>query len=107
MTEKEYRHGDNIFCPYCNYEQSDMWEVSEDARLEECPECNKKFRWRRETEVEYVSTCNCEDNNEEHDYDFSGGWTKHSKNNYLFKIGHCKKCSEYEVKRKQQEAKKE
>jgi len=97
----EERHSDSIICPYCKWEGGDMWEHSEQEDIFECPDCGKKFNWRRDTSVEYITTCNCEDNNETHDYNEPDDWMTHKEENYDFKICSCKKCSEYKVKKRE------
>ncbi len=102
MTDKFKREDPNeIICPYCDYSQGDMWEVKETEGLEKCPECDKMFKWERHTEVEYRTECNCEDNNEEHEFYECGSWIEDEKeSNQEFQICHCIKCSEYKANKR-------
>lgn len=42
-----------VTCPYCGYEFSDSWEMSEGER--ECPDCENTFEIERHVEVTYAT----------------------------------------------------
>ncbi|MBC2684688.1 hypothetical protein U9R71_22185 [Bacillus toyonensis] len=43
-------------CPYCGYEDSDAFELSDDEGEIECGECGSKVEYRREITINYYAT---------------------------------------------------
>jgi hypothetical protein len=42
-----------ITCPYCGYKFGDSWEYGSDDGVEDCPECEKTFKYNRHVLVNY------------------------------------------------------
>ena len=78
----------------------DAWERRLNEDIEECWECGKKFHWKRETSVEYITECYCEDNKEEHDFDIENSIWIDSNEQMQFRIVECKKCSKCKVEKR-------
>ena len=65
----EHKYEKNIKCPYCDWEDQDSWEFTEDSGTWTCGSCEKEFNVDREIEVTYsTSRIKCEET--EHDYQF-------------------------------------
>jgi len=96
---EEQRNGDSAICPYCKYDHGDMWENRDEESHMTCDGCGKKFNWRRRVTVEYITSCNCKDNNEEHDFEIEDRLIK-TKDEEEFRINQCNKCTQYEVEYK-------
>ena len=61
----------NIKCPYCDWEDNDSWEFTEDSGTHTCGSCEKDFNVERDIEVTYnTSRIDCEENETEHDHQF-------------------------------------
>jgi hypothetical protein len=100
MEDFERRDGSAIICPYCGAENCDAWERRSEEGVDDC-DCGKKFRWKRETSVEYISNADCLLNKEEHDYDDSCDWLSNKDNTEEeFRVCQCKKCSDYKIERR-------
>jgi len=44
---------DDVICPYCGYEFSDSWEMSEGEH--DCYDCGNVFNMKRDVTVEYIT----------------------------------------------------
>jgi uncharacterized Zn finger protein len=97
----EERDNNALVCPYCQARDDDAWELRSEEATIKCWECGKVFRWKRETSVEYITNADCSLNGEEHSFEENDDWTTIDREpNKEFKICNCKKCSEYEVERR-------
>lgn len=58
MSDIDHRYTDEITCPYCGYEMSDSWEMSDTDDEQECynEKCGKLFSYERIVEVTYSSS---------------------------------------------------
>lgn len=52
----EHEYTQEVVCPYCGYEHSDSWEMSDDETDRECPDCEKIFDYERIVTCEYSSS---------------------------------------------------
>jgi len=52
--DKDYKH--ELTCPYCGYEESDSWELSDDDEEHECGRCGGIISYQRVVTVEYNSS---------------------------------------------------
>lgn len=87
----------NVKCPYCDSENEDSWELSEDSGTCFCGNCHKEFNYTRElTAVYHSSRINCEESNGKHNYQYdlsfeskrkheNGKWIDLSEKDYLYK----------------------
>ncbi|MDR6794717.1 Zn ribbon nucleic-acid-binding protein [Pseudarthrobacter oxydans] len=53
MGDYDYKYNQEAKCPYCNYEDTDSWELSDDGEWTECGSCGKRFGYERHLEVTY------------------------------------------------------
>lgn len=57
MSDIDTDYTDETVCPYCGHEEQDSWElcpnVGEADGLTECGDCEKTYRWTRNTSVTY------------------------------------------------------
>lgn len=93
LTERQ------ITCPYCKSEDLDSWEHRQDSDENyECSNCDKKFRWYREIEVEYKSVPDCELNEEEHEYPEFDKVLETSRDGkvHYFRCRRCIKCDKFD-----------
>lgn len=51
-AEIEHEYTAEVVCPWCGYEYTDSWELSDEGD-EECPNCWKPFRYSRDVTVDY------------------------------------------------------
>ena len=66
MANIDNKYTNELVCPYCGYEHSDSWELSEDCSEIDCGDCGKSFSYSRIVNVEYTTEkIKC---NEKHDY---------------------------------------
>lgn len=58
-TDYKYYGNDEAICPYCDYVESDSWEIAQDTQEEwvliECGNCDKKYLFEREAKVTYTT----------------------------------------------------
>ena len=88
---------DNITCPYCGAVEEDSWEFNRDEDEDyTCSNCDKKFRWYRNTTVEYECVPDCELNNEEHDFPEFDKARYHKELKKYFRCRYCKKCGKWD-----------
>lgn len=60
----------NVICPYCKCEwQAESGDFSEDTRVEECPECGKKYHLHDSCTVDHYTRPDCELNGEVHKWE--------------------------------------
>jgi DNA-directed RNA polymerase subunit RPC12/RpoP len=52
--DKDYER--NLICPYCGYEDTDSWELSDDDEEHECGRCGAIISYQRVVTVEYNSS---------------------------------------------------
>lgn len=53
-TEIDHRGTDEIVCPYCGRAFPESYEF-QDSGIENCDECGKDFRYRRDVLVSYTT----------------------------------------------------
>lgn len=105
----EHKYENQIKCPYCDWEDNDSWEFSEDSGVQVCGGCEKEFNVTRNVEVTYsTSRINCEEDGKEHDYreheyhlfkrDYNAGeWINLPENKWQYKrIDMCSICGDKE-----------
>lgn len=101
---KNHTSEDNIKCPYCDYEDKNSWEFTEDDGVWECGHCGKEFKVSRNITITYNSyPTQCK--GEAHDFEYRSRYIR--KREYLgkeqwreipeadweyYKILVCKKC---------------
>ena len=67
----EHRRENSIKCPYCDWEDKDSWEFSEDSGTCTCGDCGKEFNVEREVEITYsTSKIDCGEKGIAHNYKF-------------------------------------
>lgn len=54
--EIDHSYTKEIICPWCGYEISDSWEMSDSDDECECGDCYKIFSYEREFEITYSSS---------------------------------------------------
>lgn len=95
MSEIDCKYTNEVICPFCGYEHSESWDISEG--VQECDKCAKKFYMTKDMTVEYSSTIiDCLNDKSKHDYRLVNGFetkTYPGKDNLVYR--HCKKCSQY------------
>lgn len=105
----EHRNEKNIKCPYCDWENSDSYEFTEDSGNYICEDCGKEFFVERNIQITYdTSRINCEEKGLTHKYEFDSKYSKTSnfenrKWNDIpeekwqyFRIMKCTVCGDYE-----------
>jgi len=101
MSSFEERDNQAVICPYCGSKDGDAWERQREEGTNTCDDCGKKFNWRREVHCEYITSGDCELNNELHEFEEHEHWIMDKKNDTEeFRIRDCKKCAEYKVDRR-------
>ena len=43
----------NCVCPYCDHQESDSWELTEDGGTIECGACSRPYTYERVVTIEY------------------------------------------------------
>ncbi len=62
-------NSDGLECPYCGYvNHVEGEDYSENTRVEECSECEKKFHGRQSFSVDHLADPDCELNGEAHEW---------------------------------------
>lgn len=49
----DYLYNEYTKCPYCNYEDVDCFELSDNEGITECPNCGREYEYVRNIEVNY------------------------------------------------------
>jgi hypothetical protein len=102
MCEEEIeRHKEHeITCPYCGYEFQDSWDYGlkddGDEIIEDCPECGKNFHVSFCVDVNYTTKGLCEENNEDHNWNYFDNPVEGKEN---CKGRNCLTCGKYEFDR--------
>lgn len=70
----KYYGNDEAVCPYCDYEESDSWEIAQDSKdektLVECGSCDKQYLFERVVAVTYTTEkADCANNITEHKWE--------------------------------------
>lgn len=101
----EHKYENNIICPYCNYEDKDSWEFTEDEGTQNCGSCEKEFNVTREVTVTY-STSRFDCGEGKHTYELDthfiskrkyekGGWTNLSESEWKYnRVEMCTICGD-------------
>ena len=95
--EKEYEEKfmeDNIICPYCDYEECDSWDYSENDEEFQYPSCEKKFIMSIDVKTTYTCEANCTLNGDEHKFVLNERLTEELK-----KVSFCSVCGKIDVVR--------
>jgi hypothetical protein len=101
VSEHETYAESEITCPYCGYEYTESYEYDSsdlDACGEEdCPDCEKKFKWSRNTSITYSTSGMCEENGIGHDWKFDTE-ARPSRYDYKFIAAkHCRRCGDCQL----------
>lgn len=76
----EHKYEPNIKCPYCDWEDNDSWEFTEDSGTHTCGNCENEFNVTREIGITYcTSRIDCEEKGNKHDYQFESVFMKKQK----------------------------
>jgi len=76
----EHKYQKEITCPYCNHEEFDSWQFTEESGLHACGSCEREFNVSRDIEVTYsTSKIDCEDNESQHDYGYESAFVSKRK----------------------------
>jgi len=105
----KHEYEDNIKCPYCDYEDNDSWEFTDEEGEYTCGECGEEFNVSRNIEVTYsTSRIDCEENKTKHDYKIesyfegkrkfvNGVWENLAEDDFdYWRIMECSKCGDKE-----------
>ena len=106
----EHKYESNIKCPYCDWEDNDSWEFTEDSGTHTCGSCEKEFNVTRDIEVTYsTSRINCEEEGKKHNYqlenhfiskqefDGNGKWSDLPEDKWKYRrIEMCSECGNKE-----------
>ena len=82
IDELDYKHENEITCPYCGSKNTDSWEVGPgvndgDLGIQECDNCGKQFTANRNMEITYNSyPAPCLNGEAEHDWKPIVGYPK-------------------------------
>lgn len=74
IGEIEELYEDEITCPYCGWKDRNSWESNlerdGDYGTSECPDCGMNFHVVMDVKVSYSTTGMCEENNNNHIWDY-------------------------------------
>lgn len=106
----EHKYENQIKCPYCDWEDSDSWEFSEDDGISACGSCGKEFNVTREIQVSY-STSRIECEEDKHNYQLESHFVSKGKYENMIwrelpetewtynRIEMCTECGDKEYKK--------